>query len=114
MMQHAWVARGIDRKGIPSRLKTAWRREVKNMLLLRLLALLAAAIAGCAPGEGAINVTVNATAPVHGIDHLTIVVMNGGATSLPVTVPVMVPGDIPPARSLQLRFMKERHGAVAV
>ncbi len=74
-----------------------------------------AAFAGCAPGEGAVYVTVGANGVVRGVDHLLVTVTNQGVTSSPITIALSdAPGDIPPARSFQLRFSKDRKGAIVV
>jgi photosystem II stability/assembly factor-like uncharacterized protein len=83
---------------------------------IHLLALLAyPTLSGCAPGQGAIDVTVDAMGTIHAVDHLQVVVTNSGEPSLPVVVPLAgAPVDIPPAVQFQLRFDKSRRGGALI
>src|SRR5579883_1580774 len=80
------------------------------------LSLVLFSIVGCAPGEGAIYITVNSDNLLRDIDHLHIVVTNEGTQSSPIDfVPAGGrPFEIPPSMSLQLRFSKDRSGPTTV
>ena len=70
------------------------------------------ALCGCGAGEGAVFITVGSSAPLKAVDHLRVVVEIGGQSSQPTDIALLGgPVEIPPARTFQLRFEKDRSGA---
>ena len=68
-----------------------------------LIAAAAACSASCAPGEGALFVTVSSSGVVVNVDHLRVLVAVQGASATPLTVPVpMAPTSIPPIAKIKL------------
>jgi hypothetical protein len=79
--------------------------------------LLAAALLGigCKQGASSLQLTVTSSTPLHGVDHLRVIVVQRGVTAHPLDFPLVDrPVDLPPAQTLTLVFGAERRGAVAV
>jgi|SRR5579883_2866589 len=81
---------------------------------MRLLILVIALCAGCA-GQGAIDLSIDATGTVAGIDHFHVLVTNNGAQSQPADLALPdAPVTIPFPLNIQLRFPKDRSGPVSI
>ncbi len=73
----------------------------------------ALAIAGCAPGQGVVVVTV-AGGPVAGIASLHVGVENAGTQGAPTDLPMAHPISIPPTLTFSVSFGADRQGEVTV
>lgn len=74
-------------------------------------------LSACPEGDGAIFLTVDATSgtTLTAIDSLRMTITNGGQTTAPIAiVPAGAPITLPPARTIPLRFERERSGATMI
>src|SRR4051794_12871972 len=75
--------------------------------------LLAGALAGCAPGESVLRVTLTARGTLDGIARFAVTVENGGHSGAVDYPPTEAP-TLPPSHTLALGFGADREGRAVV